>query len=326
MASCPGCGREIRDDIWVCGYCGELVAGSRRETERPPLQTTGSATVISPHSPAEPSPADAPPGDPVNESRSMPTLPGTGAPAAAGVMPSAPPPSEGSPPDAVMPTLPPSGGQRPGPAPLPLGTPAVATSGAGALDSVGALESTGTPSLAHGTLPSTAPAKERTGISHAVLIAAVLGIAAVVAVVAVWFFVLRGGPGGDLTPFVGDWQLTVPGATVTQTMVIEDADGEGQLLFDVQGQRAGPYKLEFDGDRLVTSFEPTDDASEEQKQAAEMIRSAFGSMVDDFRMVFVPGADADSLTMTVEGEMKGAGTMGDLSGQAVTLTRAPTAQ
>ena len=211
------------------------------------------------------------------------------------------------------------GNDRQRPAALPFATPAVAASGADTA-------AIAYPAASFETHDETADNAERRGLSKAILIAAVLGIVAVAAVVAVWFCVLRGGPGGDLSPFVGDWQLTVPGATVTQTMVIQDADGEGQLLFDVQGQQAGPYKLEFDGDRLVTSFEPAEDASEEQKQAADMIQSAFGSMVDDFKMVFASDTTEDALTMTIEGELKGAGSMGDISGQAVTLTRAPTTQ
>ena len=321
MATCPGCGREIRDDIWVCGYCGELVACSTRASDPQPTRSvTGGG---------EPPPPAAPRTDvvgqvareeaPSGQSVIMPTAPETGDPSPAGVMPTAPPPAAEPAPAGVMPTLPPSEGDRPGLGALPFATPAVAASGADA--------SVGYPAAGFETHSDTAGDGEHRGTSKTIIIAAVLGFVAVAAVVAVWFFVLRGGPGGDLSPFVGDWQLTVPGASVTQTMVIEDVDGEGQLLFDVQGQRAGPYKLEFDGDRLATTFEPAAGASEEQQQAAEMIRSGFGSMVDDFKMVFSPGADADTLTMSVEGELKGAaGSMGDVSGQAVTLTRAPTTQ
>lgn len=271
MAMCPGCDREIRDDIWVCGYCGTLVA---------------SASV-----------GPAPGG-----------LPG----------------STGDPQDLVF--APNSGADG------SYGVQAMAYGvSAGTTDNVQAMH-TDLSRPSPGTLQR--PMKGTTGgLSRAVVLTAIAGLVAVVAIVAVWFFVLRGGPGGDIAPYIGRWQLTVPGATTAQTLAIADVDGEAQLTMtapragETATQAAGPYRMEFDGDRLYTTFEPAAEASEEQKLAAEMVKSAFGAMVDDFKMVIAVGSSPDTLTLSVEGDLKDSGgTLSALDGQSLDLSRAPAAQ
>jgi hypothetical protein len=180
-------------------------------------------------------------------------------------------------------------------------------------------------------LPS-APSKASRSGSHAVLLAGVLGVVAVAAIVAVWFFVLRGG-GGDFSAYVGQWQLTVPGSTAGLSMSIEDSDGSPELTLGTTGtyagqsptaENAGPYKMELDDGSLVSRLEASDNASEEQKMAADVFREAFGAVVDDFRMVFTPGGSADTLSLTFEGDMKGSPLLGGgMSSQAVVLTRVP---
>ncbi len=281
MAICPGCGKEIRDDIWVCGHCGALVAGGAPSSPGGRYGGAGAAAGWSASA--------GPTADP-----------------AAGVAPSV----AGG---ALAYAGPPAGG-----AGLPGGA-------------IGFGEQ---------PLPSAAPAAPRKaesrGASRSVVIAAIAGFLAVAAIIAVWFFVLRGG-GGDISPYVGQWQITVPGTAMAQTLTIADVDGQAELTMAVSqmgqtagqmpGQIAGPYKMELDGDRLYTTFEPTDDASEEQKAAAEMITSAFGAMVDDFKMVFTRGSSPDVLTLSIEGDLKnGVGSLAALGGQETQLSRVPETQ
>lgn len=303
MAICPGCGKEVRDDIWVCGHCGALMAAAG-PTDRPQSAPVGGPATG----------AFAASGPAYTAAASGTSMPGTT--------------YGGS--DALHGTAAGSGFD-----PIGAGYGTAPTT-AGAYGPLGGATSDGSPT-GYGAQPlpgpvsnkPSAPSRER-GTSRAVLIAALVGFVAVVAIVAVWFFVLRGGAGGDLSPYVGQWQLTVPGSTMTQSFVITDADGEPQLTLSVAQtgqmtggpQMAGPYQLEFDGDRVYTTFEPTDDASEEQKMAADMIKSAFGAMVDDFKMVFATGTTPDTITLSIEGDLKGgAGSFASLGGQTVELTR-----
>jgi len=298
MAICPGCGKEIRDDIWVCGRCGALVAGGAPSSPGGRYGPVGAA------------------GD-------------GGASAAIG---------------GAYGSVGPAGGAYPAAAPMS-GSPAgQATSFAGGSPAYGGPSAGGAGALPGGAIgfgeqplpagTSGAPQKaESRGTSHAVVIAAIVGFVAVAAIVAVWFFVLRGGGGGDISPYVGQWQITVPGSTMAQTLSIADVDGQAQLTMTVSqaGQAAvqagGPFKMELDGDRLYTTFEPTDDASEEQKMAAEMITSAFGAMVDDFKMVFTRGSSPDVLTLSIEGDLKnGVGSLAALGGQETQLSRVPETQ
>jgi hypothetical protein len=261
MAICPGCGKDIRDDIWVCGHCGELVArgGAGGGAQGTSAGAGGAAYGSSAYG---------------GETY------GGGEPYA--------------------------GGSYAASAQAGYGAPAPLTS---------------------------APAEPSRGGSHAVLLAGVLGIVAVAAIVAVWFFVLRGG-GGDFSTYVGQWQLTVPGSTAGLAITITDSDGDPELTMgttgtyagqDMASQAAGPYKMELDDGNLVSSLEASDDASEEQKMAADVFREAFGAVVDDFRMVFTPGSSADTLSLTFEGDVQGSPMLGGgMSSQAVILNRVQT--
>jgi hypothetical protein len=254
MGLCPGCGKSIRDDIWVCGYCGELVAGNGAANGAGPCAATAAYSGTA----------------------SM------GAPAGGG---------------SASAGYPDGGPGAPAPAPLPTSSTSSRTSSG----------------------------------SHAVLLASVLGVIAVVAIVAVWFFVLRGG-GGDFSAYVGEWQLTVPGSTAGLSMAIQDGDGNPQMMMgstatyagQTAAQAVGPYKMELEDGNLITRLEATKDAGEEQKVAAEAARAALGAVVDDFKMVFAPGGTPDTLSLTMEGDIQGGGLFaGDVSSQALILTRVP---
>lgn len=298
MAICPGCRKQIRDDIWVCGHCGALVAGGAPPSpggRYGPVEAAGDG----------------------NASAAIAGGYGSVGPTA-GAYPAAGPMS-GSPASQATSV---AGGA--------LAYPGRSVNAAGAMPA-------GAIGLGEQPLPgraSGAPQKAASrGTSRAVVIAAIVGFLAVAAIVAVWFFVLRGGGGGDISPYVGQWQITVPGSTMAQTLSIADVDGDAELTMTVSqaGQAAvqagGPFKMGLDGDRLYTTFEPTDDASEEQKMAAEMISSAFGAMVDDFKMVFTRGSSPDVLTLSIEGDLKnGVGSLSGLGGQQTEISRVPEMQ
>jgi hypothetical protein len=259
MASCPGCGKNIRDDIWVCGYCGDLVAGGVGATSGGAY--SGAQTALATAS--------------------------AGAPGAG-----------------------PYGGEQ--------------SAGAYAGDAYGAPTPVSPPT-------SSGKAARDGSASRVVLLAAAFGLVAVVAIIGVWFFVLRGG-GGDFGAYVGQWQLTTPGSTAALSLTIQDGDGEPQLMMGATGtyagqtavQTAGPYKMEMEDGNLITKLEASDDASEAQKAAADAARAALGAVVDDFKMVFAPGGTPDTLSLSMEGDIQGAGFLGaDLGSQAVILTRAP---
>jgi len=284
MAICRGCGKDIRDDIWVCGHCGELVGRNNAAASNgtDPGPSTGPGYLS---------------GGAAGSSAGSGYL-------SAGVSGDAPPTY--SPPQPVD-------GYS-------------ATNGYGASDGY----------CAPPTQPLPAPPPASSGGSsgkglgsRTVMLIGVVGVIAVVAIVGVWFFLLRGG-GGDFSAYVGQWELTVPGSTTALALTIQDNDGEPQLLMGSTStatsqtavQTAGPYKMQTDGATLVTTLEAADNASEEQKVAADAARAALGAVVDDFEMVFAPGSTADTLSLTVEGDIQGSSVFtGDVSSQALTLTR-----
>lgn len=153
------------------------------------------------------------------------------------------------------------------------------------------------------------------------------GLVAIIAIVLVWAFALRGGPGGDPTPYLGTWTIQLPATMstsgVSSLSVIVSRQGDGaELSLSAQGQTMGPYKTTVEADRLVTKLEASDSATDVQKQASDMARSMFGSMVSDFQMVLRTTQSADTLTMAIEGKVQGEKI--DSSNQTLTLTRVAT--
>ena len=169
---------------------------------------------------------------------------------------------------------------------------------------------------------STGKAKSK---SKLVWIVGIGGLVAVVAIVLVWAFVLRGGGGGDPTPYLGTWSMQLPTTMATSGIssftVAFTRQGDGaEMSLVSQGQTFGPFKTTVEADKLVTRFEIADGASDVQKQAAEMMHNLFGAMVDDFRMVFKPSQQADTLVMSVEGKVNGQ-QIDSSTNQQMTLTK-----
>lgn len=233
MAICTSCGKEIRDDVWTCGFCGTPVAQS--------------------------SAGDAEGGE-------------DSAYGAEGYNPYATQAAASSPYGAAS-----YGGQEPaaqyGAAPqgmTPYGTP----------------------------MPQAAPAKSG-GLSRTTKLTLVIAAAAVIAIVAVWFFVLRGQGGGD--QFVGTWTAVESGQG---GLVIERGDDGLQVsLVGTGKERVGPLKTDLDGDELEIKLEAVG-GSDEDKAAVDMVRELFEATVEDFKMVLTFRSADSHLLMTVSGKSK----------------------
>lgn len=200
MATCPSCGKEIKEGDWVCGRCGAPVAGATEDG---------------------PAPQGAP--DPY--------------------------------------------GYAPGFEPQPAAA-------------------------------GTAAAAGRQGMSRTLLTVLVLAGVAVVAVVAVWFFVLR----GNSSPFDGTWNAN--GAT-TGAITISGSGDDFKLKFDSTdasgAKKSAVVPAHMDGADLVVTVDDFIKASGDQEQAAKL-KAAFELLIKDFRLVFTL-QDATHLKFTVEGTL-----------------------
>jgi hypothetical protein len=123
------------------------------------------------------------------------------------------------------------------------------------------------------------------------------GLLAVLAIVAVWFFFLRGDSGAA---FVGSWTAADDSLG---TVRIEQSGGDMHIFFvDAKGGKTvGPYKGEVKGDKLKTKLEYAGDDSA-QKAASQAFRELMGAVVDDFGLVF--SVSGNSLMMSIEGDLK----------------------
>ena len=245
MATCRSCGREIRDDVWTCGFCG--------------------ATVAQPTAQEAQSPADAG----AEES----------AYGAEGYNPYAARAAASSAYSAAR-----YGGVEPGPAGL-----------GGAAEG---MTPCGTP------MPQAAPAASG-GLSPMTRLVLAGAVVAIVAIVAVWFFVLRAQGGGER--FIGTWTAVKNGAG---GLVVERGDdGLRASLIGSDQQRVGPLKCDLDGEELEISLEAVGD---DDKAAVDAVRALFEATLEDFRIVLTV-RDADGrLLLTVSGTAK--------DGETTTLT------
>jgi hypothetical protein len=200
MATCPSCGKEIKEGDWVCGHCGAPVAGV---------------------SEGGPAPQSAP--DPY--------------------------------------------GYAPGFEPQPAAAGAAAPAG-------------------------------RQSMSRTLLTVLVLAGVAVVAVVAVWFFFLRGGS----SPFDGTWNQS---GSTSGAITISGSGNDFKLKFastDASGEKkSAVVPAHLDGADLVVTVDDFIKASGDQAQAAKL-KAAFEVLIKDFRLVFTL-QDKTHLKFTVEGTL-----------------------
>ena len=217
MATCPSCGKDIKEGDWVCGRCGAPVAGA----------TDGG-----------PTPQGAP--DPY--------------------------------------------GYAPGFEPQP---------------------------AAAGTAPAGGQ-----GMSRTLLTVLVLAGVAVVAVVAVWFFFLRGGS----SPFDGTWNAN---GSTTGAITISGSGDDFKLKFtgnDASGNtKSTVVPAHMDGADLVVTVDDFIKASGDKTRAAQL-KAAFELLIKDFRLVFTL-QDATHLKFTVEGTLAN-GQSPNPSTSSIVLTKA----
>jgi hypothetical protein len=236
MAICPSCGKEIRDDIWTCGFCGAPVA-----------QSAASGT-------------------------------GGGEDSAYG--------SEGY---------------------NPYASQAAAGAGGYGTQAYGAQTPTSYGSAAEGMtpygtpLPQAAPASSG-GLSQVTKLALVGAAVAIVAIVAVWFFVLRGSGGGD--QFVGTWTATE--ATAGSLFVEQGGGGLEVTIIGADDARVGPLKTDLDGDELEIKLEAAG-GDETNKAAIDVVAAMFEASVDDFKMTLRLRDSDGHLILSVSGTPKSGG-------------------
>jgi len=235
MAICANCGKEIRDDIWTCGFCGAPVAQGKADDS----SADGSAYGSEGYNPY----AAAAASDPGSY----------GQPAFGAQTPT----SYGSAAEGMT----------------PYGTP----------------------------LPQTAPASSG-GLSQVTKLALIGAVVAIVAIVAVWFFVLRGGGGGD--QFVGTWTATE--ATAGSLVIEQGDDGLEVTIVGSDKARVGPLKTDLSGEELEVKLEAAG-GDETNKAAIDVVAAMFEASVDDFKMSLRLRDSDGHLILSVSGKPKSGG-------------------
>lgn len=233
MAICATCGKEIRDDIWTCGFCGAPVARSASGDAGGGEDSAYGAEGYNPYAGQ--------------------VAAGTGAYGSTTT-------SYGSAPEGLT----------------PYGTP----------------------------MPQAAPASSG-GLSPAVKYALVFAGVAVIAIVAVWFFVLRGAGGGD--QFLGTWNAVQNGQG--GLVIVRGDDGLEVSMIGTDQERVGPLKTELDGDELEVKLEAAG-GDETDEAAIDLVRALFEATVEDFKMTLRVREADGHLVMSVAGKVKSGGSEG----------------
>lgn len=147
------------------------------------------------------------------------------------------------------------------------------------------------------TIPPLASSRKSGDGSNVLKVALIGGLIAVVVIVAVWFFFLKGASGAA---FVGTWQATGGDPT---TVRIEQPGGDMHIFITVPNgqQTMGPFKGEIKRGKLQTRLEYAGD-DDAQRIAADMYKGIMGAVVDNFALVF--SVSGDKLTMKIEGNPK----------------------
>jgi hypothetical protein len=147
------------------------------------------------------------------------------------------------------------------------------------------------------TQPTTAAAAATTqGSSGTLRLVLIFAAIAIVAVVAVWFFALR-GPSTTGEEFVGSWTATTQTGIATSVIARQDDAFTVTLAGAQQGQSV-TVPAHLDGMDLVITV---DDFSQMAGEAnADRLKDALKALAGDFRMVFV-SVDANDLSLRIVG-------------------------
>ena len=140
-----------------------------------------------------------------------------------------------------------------------------------------------------------APAAKQ-GSSGALRLVLIFAAIAIVAVVAVWFFALR-GPSTTGEEFVGSWTASTQGGIATAVIVKEGDAFTVTLAGSQQGQSVS-VPAHLDGVDLVITL---DDFSQMAGEAnADRFKDALEALAGDFRMVFT-SVSASDLSLRIVG-------------------------
>jgi hypothetical protein len=150
-------------------------------------------------------------------------------------------------------------------------------------------------------LPQAAPASSG-GLSQVTKLALAGAVVAIVAIVAVWFFVVRGSGGGD--QFLGTWNAVKNGEG---GLVIERGDDGLQVsMVGTDQERVGPLKTELSGGDLEIKLEAAG-GDEADKAAVDIVRALFEASIEDFKLTLRVRTADGHLLMTVSGKAKTGG-------------------
>lgn len=139
--------------------------------------------------------------------------------------------------------------------------------------------------------------------SRLILTIAVGGLAAVLAIVFVWLFVLRGAEAG--VGFAGTWKTTT--ADATRVVIFTKGDGYELSIANKDGESIGPFVARLVDGNLATSFEAAADSDARQQAAAALFKQIVGGVYQGFTMVFSHNASDDTLRVTLQGVPTAAG-------------------
>jgi hypothetical protein len=164
--------------------------------------------------------------------------------------------------------------------------------------------------------PATAAAKN--GLSRSTLTIVIVAALAVVAIIAVWFFFVRGT--GGTSPFLGTWNEPNGG---TDTVEIKLRGGDFKVTMtgkDAAGaEKSYTIPARLDGSSLVITVDDFIKANGNEEQAAQA-KAVFETMIKDFRLVFALN-DPTHLEMTVEGTPVGGSAAAQASTNSIVLVK-----
>jgi hypothetical protein len=178
----------------------------------------------------------------------------------------------------------------------------------------GAPETYGAPAV-YGA-PAAAPAATG-GLSRTTRNVIIVAAVAIVAIIAVWFFVLRGGS----SPFDGTWNAS---SSSIGAIVISGSGSDFKVkttATDSSGaQKSSVVPAHLDGADLVITVDDFVKATGDQAQAAQ-VKAIFEALIKDFRLVFSL-QDSTHLKLTVEGTPT-SGQSPSQGQQSIVLVKAP---
>jgi hypothetical protein len=133
--------------------------------------------------------------------------------------------------------------------------------------------------------------------SRSVWVIGAAGLVAVLAIVLVWFFVLR-GPGAGVG-FAGTWRGTA--ADTTEVIIEAKSSGYELSMSGKDGKTVGPFSTEMVDGTLVTSLDAAAGSSDKEIAAAALFKEIMGSVYQNFSMVFTHRSADDTLLVSLQG-------------------------